>query len=510
MAVPEKTQRSTHSPAESSYLWLVTAATALAHLLLAGRYDFFRNELYFLACGMRPDFGYSDTPPLIPLLARATQFFGSSVWLMRLPAAIAAIALVPLTAGFARLLGARGMPVIFAATAAALAPAIAGTTTVLTTQSFEPLAWTACAYLVTRAIVHGESRALLWAGLVIGVSMGAKYGILMWVIPLTAGVVLTPARRILKSGHCWMGALIAVVVAAPSLIWQALHGWPFITGIFNHAAQNLPGTPWHFELTQAMEISPMLALLCLAGAIAPFVREELKSARFLSIAFVGATVLDIAAIGKDYYLIPVYPTLFALGAAGIMTLRPWMLRTWFGVAVLSALIAAPIALPILQPEMLARYLDRTHLRPPPDETAGIGAPLTQVYSDEFGWRELEKRVAAVYQSLPAAERAHATILAADYGEAAAVDIFGKADGLPAAISAEDQYYFWGTHGSDGSVIIHINGDPHRWQRLCESVQVADRFGVDYAMPYENDRPIFICRGLRVSLDTLWPRMKRIL
>src|SRR5580658_3094458 len=110
------------APSENHYLWLIAVATALAHLLLAGRYDFFRNELYFLACGMHPDFGYSDTPPLVPLLARATQIFGSSVWLLRLPAVIAAVALVPLTAGFARLLGARGLPVILAAVSAALAP----------------------------------------------------------------------------------------------------------------------------------------------------------------------------------------------------------------------------------------------------------------------------------------------------------------------------------------------------------------------------------------------------
>jgi hypothetical protein len=491
-------------------IWLVTAATALVHLLLAGRYDFFRNELYFLACGMHPDFSYSDTPPLIPLLLRATQLFGSNVWLMRLPAAIAAVLLVPLTAKFARLLGARGLAVVVAASAAAIAPALAGITTVLTTQTFEPLAWTACAYFVARAVLLNESRALLWAGLVVGVEMNAKYGVAMWVIPLGVGVLLTPARRILATRDCWLGALIALSLTASSLIWQALNGWPFVVGLVNHSAQNLPGTPWHFELTQAMEINPVLALLCIAGAIAPFLRQDLKPARFLTISFIAATVLDIAAIGKDYYLIPVYPTMFALGAAAAAHFKPWIMRAGLAAAVVVSLIQAPVALPLLPPATLAHYMDATHQRPPPDETGGIGAPLTQLLSDELGWHELEQRVAAIYQSLPEEERRKATILAADYGEAAAVDFFGRADGLPPAISAEDQYYFWGTRGSDGSVIIHINGDPHRWERLCRSVTVAGTFGVPYAMPYENGRPIFICRGLRLPLQTLWPRMKRIL
>src|SRR5215813_2130581 len=76
----------------------ITLATALIHLTLAGRYDFFRNELYFIMCGRHPDFGYVDQPPLVPLLAAATQSFGENLRLLRLPAALAAAALVPLTA----------------------------------------------------------------------------------------------------------------------------------------------------------------------------------------------------------------------------------------------------------------------------------------------------------------------------------------------------------------------------------------------------------------------------
>jgi hypothetical protein len=75
-------------------------------------------------------------------------------------------------------------------------------------------------------------------------------------------------------------------------------------------------------------------------------------------------------------------------------------------------------------------------------------------------------------------------------------------------AGKTSYFLWGTRGHRGSIIIHVNGDPDRWRRGCESVNVVGTFGVPYAMPYENGRPIFICRGLRRSLDEIWERLKR--
>jgi hypothetical protein len=153
-------------------------------------------------------------------------------------------------------------------------------------------------------------------------------------------------------------------------------------------------------------------------------------------------------------------------------------------------------------------MEATHIKPRPIEAAGVGAPLTQSLSDEFGWRDLEKKVAAVFHQLPPQDQARAAILAANYGEAAALDVFGGEDGLPPALSGQNQYWLWGPRGHDGSLIIHVGGDAERWRRICGSIEPAGRFGNPYAMPYENDRAIFICRDLRMPLDRLWDRLKR--
>jgi 4-amino-4-deoxy-L-arabinose transferase-like glycosyltransferase len=490
--------------------WLIALVIGLIHLAVAGRYDVFRNELYFIVCGRHPDFGYVDQPPLVPLVAAATQLLGDNPWLLRLPAVAAATGLVMLTASFARLLGGNSTAAWVAGLAAGIAPALIALTTTTTTATFEPIAWTAFAYLLARAVIQAYRRALLWAGLVAGVAMEAKYGIAFWLVPLGIGVLLTSARRILVWQALWLGVLVALLAALPSLIWQAVHGWPFLEVHSNHLANgtNFTGTPIRFEIIQLWEMNILLAPLWITGVVAPFWWAPLKPARFLSIGLIGATILVFVAHGKDYYLFPVCPSLFAVGAVVLARIRRIVRTLWLTAALIVSVIFAPIVLPILDPPALAAYLAFTHLAPPPSEAASVGAPLTQLFSDELGWRDLEKQVASIYHSLPADERSRIAILAVDYGEAAALDVYGQKDGLPPALCGQNQYFLWGSRGYDGSTIIHINGDPNRWRRGCDSVEIVGKFGVPYAMPYENARPIFICRGLRRNLSQIWSRLKK--
>lgn len=48
----------------------------------------------------------------------------------------------------------------------------------------------------------------------------------------------------------------------------------------------------------------------------------------------------------------------------------------------------------------------------------------------------------------------------------------------------------------------------RWRRACSSLDIVDKTDSPFAMPYENGRPIFICRNSRLSLAKLWDRLKR--
>jgi 4-amino-4-deoxy-L-arabinose transferase-like glycosyltransferase len=255
-------------------VWWIALLVGLLHLVVAGRYDIFRNELYFIDCGRHPDFGYVDQPPLIPLLAAATQLFGDNVWLLRIPGVIAAAALVPLTASFSRLLGGNERSALIAGAAAGLAPALAALTSVLTTATLEPIAWTALAYLLTRALVQHSAWALLGAGAVAGVAMEAKYGIAIWTIALALGAAVSPIRRLLLWRPFWLAICLATVIAAPSLIWPQAHGWPFREVHARHLAEgtNFTGTPLQFERQQVWAMNILLAPLWISlnrNAVSP-------------------------------------------------------------------------------------------------------------------------------------------------------------------------------------------------------------------------------------------------
>src|ERR1700722_17575486 len=187
-------------PEEQTLQSIAYAAAGLTfgvHLAVANRYDFFRDELYFIACGRRPAFGYVDQPPLVPLISAASQAFGHFLPLLRLWPAIAAAAVVLVACALARLLGGGRFAVALTGIATATCPLFGGLTGTFNTSAFEPLTWTLVAYLFARAAVLEDRHAMVWAGLAVGVTLEIKYQIPFYLIPLVLAVLVTPQRRIL-------------------------------------------------------------------------------------------------------------------------------------------------------------------------------------------------------------------------------------------------------------------------------------------------------------------------
>ena len=490
-------------------LWaagVAAAVVAFAHLATAGRYDLFVNELYFIVCGRHPAFGYVDQPPLIPLLSALTQIGGTHVWLLRVPAVLAAVALVPLTVAFAQLLGATTRGAWLAAVAAAASPMLTAMTATLTTSTLEPLVWTAIAYCVTRAVVRAEPRMWWWAGVLAGLAFETRYGVIVWIIAVALGLATTAQRASLRSTALAVGIAIGALIALPNAAWQFGHGLPFLNVIRNDNADNFTGTPLVFTIDQIFSINFLLAPLWVTGIVAPFVSPRLARFRFLAIAFVASALLVFLTHGKNYYLAGAYPAMFALGAAACTALPRLVVVLWSALAAANGALALPLVLPIYSPARLKTTVERMPIKLRPVEKASVGAPLTQVFSYEFGWREMAASVESVLAALPPSDRARAAIFASTYGEAAAIDVFGS--GLPPALSGNNQYYLWGPRGYDGAVVIAVNVDPAVWSRWCDSLRVAARYGESrYVMPRERDRPIVVCRGMHPPLTQLWPQLK---
>jgi hypothetical protein len=487
---------------------LLWAGVALAiHLAVANRYGLFRDELYFIVCGQHPAFGYADQPPLVPLIAAGAYALGHQLWVVRAVPALAAAGAVLVTVALARLLGGKDGAAHLAGAAVATAPFLMALGGTLNTTAFDSLAWTGLALLFARAALLGDRRALIWAGVLAGVALEAKYYLVVWVLALTAGCACTSWRTLLGRKEFALGALVATLLAAPSVVWQAAHGWPFAQLVHNAARKDLAVAPAAFLIGQVFALNPLAAPIWLAGIVAPFVRGDLRQARALGVAFAVALAATIAGHGKDYYVAAAYPSALAAGAVALeRSLAAWLRAAYVAAIVALAALLAPTVLPYLDPGAVRGYFVALHLRPPQEEKAQLGS-LPQYFADQFGWPQLAAEVARVYDGLPPAERAKAYVIGGNYGEAAAVDVYDAGRGLPPALSLHNQYGYWGPRGYDGSVLIDIGGTVKDDLRVCRSATLAATFTAPYVMPFEDHLGIVICRGLRVPIAPFWQRQR---
>ncbi len=509
------TTRPRRTASEASFDWtrpsiILAVVTFGVHLIANGHYGIFRDELYFIVCGRHPAWGYVDQPPLVPLLAAGSYAIsGGSLLLFRLLPALVMAATVALTAEFARRIGGGRFAQWLAGLCVLFAPVLLIQGVLFGTDIFQALTWLGLAWVLVRLEQTGDERWWLAFGLITGFSLETKYAIAFFLVALAVGLLATPQRKSLLRPWVWLGALVAALIVLPNVLWQQGHGWPFLElGKAGVDGKNAVLSPLAYFEQQFLLAGPFGMVVALCGLWAGAVRPRLMTARAVAIAWLVLLVIFDAVHGKAYYLTPVYPALLAFGAQRI---EQWLGKAVARGAVLTGAIAvgvllAPLPLPILPLDTFIRYEQTIGIKPSSGERLKTTA-LPQYYADMFGWRDMAAKIAKVYWSLPPKDRARAVFFGNNYGEAAAIDVFGRRLGLPPAISGHNNYYLWGPRGHDGSVIIIIGGSPRHYAKLFRSYRVAGWIDSPYAMPYETDQPIYVLRGMKVPLEKYWPQVK---
>jgi len=488
---------------------LIVAALALAlHFALNGRYGYWIDELYFMACGDHLDWGYVDHPPLIALVAKGSRLLlGDSLFAIRFFPAIAVAALIVLTGAMAHTLGGGRHAQWIAAIAASVVPVYVLFGNLLTMNAFEPLFWVGCAYLTALMAKNASPRLWLVVGIVAGVGMLNKHSMAFFAAALMVGIAVSPQRRLLLNRWTWLGAALAGLIATPNLLWEMGHGWPTVELLANAKRfQHQPVTPLEFVWGQIQVVNPCLLPLWIAGLC--FLLGAARAARF---RFLGWTfVLQFAAFlwmqAKTYYLAPIYPVLFAAGAVAIEPRRAWVTIALTGFLLVGFAALAPYVLPILPVDALPAYLERLGMKEVRPETRQMGN-VPQIFADMLGWHELVAEIARVYEALPADERRHAAIWGVGYGVAGAVDYFGRAYALPKAISGHQNYYLWGPGEADGTVVIAVGMDGDVLAQWFRHVELAGEVRCDFCMPDRRVTPIHVCRELTVPMQEFWPLVK---
>jgi len=494
--------------------WALAALAVLAQMLTNGRYGYFRDELYYLAASDHLAFGYVDFAPLIAWLARASRVvFGDSLHAIRLLPAVAFGTEVLLTGFITRELGGKRWAILLASGSVLLAPVILGNATRLSMNPLEPLFWMGCVYFLLRAINRQQPKLLLGCGVLLGFGLENKHSTVFFLAALVVGLLATPQRRLLTSKWLWIAAAIAFAIALPNVVWEYQHHFPTLEDLRNVKAihKNVELPPLPFIGQQILVLAPVSALVWIAGLGFLLFHREGKRYRFLGVTYLIFLALMMALKGKDYYLAPIYPMLYAAGGVFWEKLiEPHPRLRWLRVALpaiifVLGLAAVPLVLPVLPPARIVPYMKALGIQPPRTETHMQGL-LPQYFADEFGWPEMVETVAGVYNSLPPEERSKTAILAHNYGGAGAIDFFGPRYGLPKAISPHQNYYYWGPRQYTGESVILLESDLEAAQRWCGSVDQGPTVAPYYGMEWEH-YTILICRDFKPPLAEAWPQLK---
>lgn len=480
----------------------------VGHFLIGKRYGVHRDEMYFVACGRQLAAGYVDHPPFVPSLARATSSLGGcGVGSLRIPSLIARIAAVVLTFVLVRALVGGSFAQTLAGLAVVFAPAYLRMGKILCIPVFEPVFWTAGALLLVVLARGGPKWCWVVIGLVVGVGTANKHTMLVWALGAAVGSLTVPRLRAqLSSVWPWLGVSIAAVAIVPNLVWQRDNGYAtfeFLRTLRTGMLAEIPRSL--FVLGQLLYMHPFSALLWLPGLWLCLARPGDKVVlRALGIIFVVGFGVFLVTRGKPYYLAAAYPPLFAAGAVqwerGLR--RPWTRGVFIAAQLGTGVALAVLTLPILSlPRMDAAVGAVLGRVVPP-------IALTHDLHDEYGWRELAESVAAVWSDLSPDEQTRTEIITQNYGEAAAIDYFGPALGLPRAASGHMNYFLWGPTKPNADTVLGVGVRPEWLAQRC--ARIDDRGVADHplAAPSERRVPLVLCRGLARPLGALWPELKR--
>lgn len=471
---------------------LVATVLVAALLLLASRYGYHRDELYFRVAGRHLAWGYVDQPPFTPFVARLSAWaFGDQVVGLRVIPAVTSGVSVTVTALLARETGGGRAAQTLAALGAAGSAYLLVVGHLLATATFDLLAWLVVCWLLLRLLRTERTGWWLPIGLVVGLGLVNKYLVALLVLALLVGLLATPARRLLVSWGFVGGLVLGALVAAPVVWWQATHGWPQVTVARGIGSDDGTENRLLFVPMQVVQWSPVVFAVALVGAR---VLWRTGWARPMVLAYPVLCLIVLASGGKPYYALPL---LSVLAAAGWQSALDGARRRGLLVAVgaFALAMSVVVALPVL----------------PVSRVGPVGA-VNAEQVEQIGWPELAGSTAAVWQRLSPEERAGAVLLAANYGEAGALDRFGPGLGLPTVYSPHMSFYEWGRPPDwrQGPVLVLAPEDAgDRLTRHFTGCREVDRLATPAGVDNEEQGALLsLCERPRQPWSQLWPQLRR--
>jgi hypothetical protein len=495
-------------------IWAVMALTLTVHLLCINGYGYFRDELYYLACANRFDWGYVDHPPLsVAILKLFTSVLGEHLWAVRTPGILAGLGTVALYGLVSARLGANKLGQTLACLFAGIAPVCAVVTHLYSMNGVDITIWAAAALLWLKVEQDKNPKLWLWIGLICGIAMLNKLSGAWLVAGIGFSTLFSPRRAELKTFYPWLAFLIAFVVFFPHFIWQQEHGWitqEFVRNAAEFKMVALP--PWIILGVQIVVTNPVLAVMWILGIIAVIKNPTWRP--YSVTYFVVIALLLISMRSRENYPAPAYIFIVPFGA---IILSEWLaqskvrLNTYGAAIVLSSIFCLALALPLLPPIIFEKVVNRivsgVQVDVPSSEV-GKKSPL-QGHADMFGWQKMARVTYKIWESLPEEERLRTPVFGMNYGESAAVWFNNRTKADFKVIGRHNEYWLWGPGDWDGPTLIVVGTLTPEIENSFQSSQQVAQLYEPWAVPEESNAPITILRGLKKPVPQFWQEIRHI-
>lgn len=488
-------------------LVLIAAARLALHIVTNGQYGFHRDELQTLDDARHLDWGFVVYPPITPLIGRLELvLFGTSLIGFRVFSALAVSVVMVLAGLIAKELGGSRHIQVLAAVAAGISPVSLIQGAVFQYVSFDYLWGVTVTYFLVRLLKSDDPRWWVAIGAVIGLGMETRYTMGVLALGIVGGVLLTSARRFLRSGWLWLGVGVSILVFLPNLIWQVRHHFISLDFLsYLHARDLRQGRYRGFFPEQLWGcVNTVTAPMTLLGLWFYFIRREGRCYRLLGWTFVVTFVLFAIAGARSYYTVPLYPMLIAAGSVLLgnllSRLRPAWSRVTYGAQWTAILLGGICFALLVMP-----------VAPIGSRIWKITSKIHDQFREEIGWPELAEAVAGVYKSLSPEEREQTGILTGNYGEGGALNLYAPALGLPHAMCLTNSFWYRGYDPRLPETVIIAGFDLEEGQKLFDSCAVAgrntNRFGVENEESRDHPK-ILLCHNLRMSWQVYWSQHRR--
>ena len=481
----------------------------LPFILQNSFYEPQRDEFLYLAEAHHMAWGYMEIPPLLSVFAWFTNFFGTSMfWLKFWPSLFGALTYI-IAGKIILSFGGRWLA-LFLSFLAFIFGAYLRVHYLFQPNFLEIFFWTMIAFSILRFIQTKKNQYLYISGISVGFGMLSKYSVAFFIISILLALLITRNRKIFLNKHLYVAALIAFLIFLPNLLWQYNYHFPVIVHMQElHQFQLQYISPAGF-LTDQLLMNLPCVFIWIAGLYFVIFKENGKY-RVFAWAYLFVILILLYFQGKNYYSLGVYPILFAFGAIHLERFATKHSIVWKYIFIIIpfalGITLIPLYLPIYKPEKLAAYYARKHI-----EKTGFlewedlqNHPLPQDFGDMLGWKEMAGKTAKAFSSLSDEEKKQTFIFADNYGQAGAINYYGKQYNLPTAYSDNASFLYWLPEAAHINNVILITDDKqemqHDFLKDFSSVILSDSITSPFAR--EHGSLIIIMKGANEKFNQMF-------